>query len=90
MHVYVDDEPIALDCGCTAYAGDTYIADTIKVWNCDKDKLDKIEITYCSDIEECMGRAYDEKIRRRFYINSKECYLKTSYDKECEKGDMND
>lgn len=55
---FEDDEPIALDCGCTAYPGDGYERHLFKVGN------DNVYRTCCYNKEDCTCNIFQEVMKK--------------------------
>lgn len=60
---FSDDNPIELDCGCIAEAGDDYYECAIRVWDARAEEVVKLSFTYCGD-ECCKGRMLAELLEQ--------------------------
>lgn len=76
---FYDDDPVELDCGCTAFAGDKYFEIKVPTYN-KEGKITYRHLTYCGE-NECLGNILDGE------FDYKTHYISTAYDNECDYGD---
>lgn len=74
-----DDEPVELDCGCTAYADEDYFR--VEIPDVKNGKIIYHKATYCGD-NDCSYKAV------RDYLEVETVHLETGYDKELTYGDI--
>lgn len=83
---FEDDEPINLDCGCVAEAGDSYVETDMAIQVSGK-RIEHITVCTCDD-KDCIATALFEKINKYGYISMEVHRLKTASEKELECAEM--
>lgn len=77
---FEDDEPVQLDCGCTAYPGDGYERHLFKVGN------DSVYQTCCCEHELCEYNIFYEVLHKYKTVTYKgytDMYCRTAQQEEC-------
>ena len=83
---FEDDEPLELDCGCVAEAGDCYVETDMAIQVSGK-RIEHISVCTCED-EFCIAKTLFEKINKYGYISMEVHRLKTASEKELECAEM--
>lgn len=86
---FEDDEPVDLDCGHTAQAGDSYISMRCHIYNKELKMNEYKEVKCCED-DDCIGIAMESVLNYRRYFTSDWVQLRTAYEKELIAADLSE